>query len=89
MRLDFMDRTEETRRLKRAFASRDGAFCCLHGRRRCGKSRLLQETLPVGGIEDASRETCATLDCGRCPLAPYPLAMSKESKLSLKMDRAW
>ncbi|MGA2260054.1 MAG: ATP-binding protein [Acidobacteriota bacterium] len=47
MRLDFMDRTEEARRLKRAFASRDGTFCCLHGRRRCGKSRLLQETLPA------------------------------------------
>jgi len=48
MILKFLDRVEETRRLKRAFASREGTFCCLYGRRRCGKSRLLQETLPAG-----------------------------------------
>ncbi len=32
--------------MTRAFSSRDGSFCCLYGRRRCGKSRLLQEVLP-------------------------------------------
>ena len=48
MRLKFLDRTEETRRLKRAFAAAEGTFCCLYGRRRCGKSRLLQEILPIG-----------------------------------------
>ena len=42
----FFDRIDEKERLSRAFASSSGSFCCLYGRRRCGKSRLLQETLP-------------------------------------------
>ncbi len=46
MRLKFLDRENERSRLTRAFSSRDGSFCCLYGRRRCGKSRLLQEVLP-------------------------------------------
>ncbi|MDA2924334.1 ATP-binding protein [Acidobacteria bacterium AH-259-L09] len=45
MRLPFLDRENEKARLQRAFASSESAFCCLYGRRRCGKSRLLQETL--------------------------------------------
>ncbi|MEE8348202.1 MAG: ATP-binding protein [Acidobacteriota bacterium] len=45
MRLPFLDRENEKARLQRAFTSNESAFCCLYGRRRCGKSRLLQETL--------------------------------------------
>jgi AAA+ ATPase superfamily predicted ATPase len=48
MRLDFLDRENEKSRLLRTFASTEGSFCCLYGRRRCGKSRLLQEFLPAG-----------------------------------------
>jgi hypothetical protein len=47
MHLDFLDRENEKSRLLRAFSSNEGTFCCLYGRRRCGKSRLLQEILPV------------------------------------------
>ena len=46
MRLKFIDRENERSRLTRAFSRREGSFCCLYGRRRCGKSRLLQEVLP-------------------------------------------
>ncbi|MFZ1986940.1 MAG: ATP-binding protein [Desulfatitalea sp.] len=46
MRLDFLDRENERLRLAKAFSSAEGTFCCLYGRRRCGKSRLLQESLP-------------------------------------------
>jgi AAA+ ATPase superfamily predicted ATPase len=46
MRLKFLNRDNERTRLTRALASEEGTFCCLYGRRRCGKSRLLQETLP-------------------------------------------
>ena len=46
MRLNFLDRENERSRLVRAFSADEGTFCCLYGRRRCGKSRLLRETLP-------------------------------------------
>ena len=46
MELVFLDRKDEVRRLVRAFSGREGAFCCLYGRRRCGKSRLLLRALP-------------------------------------------
>jgi AAA+ ATPase superfamily predicted ATPase len=46
MRLKFLDRRNERLRLMRAFSQREGSLCCLYGRRRCGKSRLLQEVLP-------------------------------------------
>ena len=45
MRLKFLNRGDEKTRLTRAFARRQGSFCCLYGRRRCGKSRLLREVL--------------------------------------------
>lgn len=48
MRLDFVDRAQEKGRLQKALGARGGTFCCLYGRRRCGKSRLLQEVLPRG-----------------------------------------
>ncbi|MCX5800871.1 MAG: ATP-binding protein [Candidatus Eisenbacteria bacterium] len=46
MRLEFLDRENERSRLAGAFVRQEGSFCCLYGRRRCGKSRLLQEVLP-------------------------------------------
>ena len=41
----FLDRKEETSRLRRLVARREGALGVLYGRRRCGKSRLLREVL--------------------------------------------
>ncbi len=46
MRLPFLDRNNERTRLKRALSGGQGSFCCLYGRRRCGKSRLLRQVLP-------------------------------------------
>lgn len=43
MAVDFIDRTEELRRLERAAAVRDGALVVIWGRRRVGKTRLLLE----------------------------------------------
>lgn len=45
MRLPFLGRTRELRRLRRAFAAPEGQLVCLVGRRRLGKSRLLQESI--------------------------------------------
>lgn len=45
-RLPFLDRAEESRRLLRLLAGKEGALAVLYGRRRCGKSRLLREILP-------------------------------------------
>ena len=47
MKLPFLDRKEETSRLLRLVARDDGSFGVLYGRRRCGKSRLLRETVPL------------------------------------------
>ena len=41
----FLDRMEERRRLEKLLGSASGKFCCLYGRRRCGKTRLLEECL--------------------------------------------
>ena len=46
MILPFLNRDGERARLKRALRLAEGTFCCLYGRRRCGKSRLIRETLP-------------------------------------------
>jgi AAA+ ATPase superfamily predicted ATPase len=46
MRLPFLDRTNESRRLKAFFDAREGGLAVVHGRRRLGKSRLLSEALP-------------------------------------------
>jgi AAA+ ATPase superfamily predicted ATPase len=46
MRLSFLDRDNEKTRLEKALSGKRSTFCCLYGRRRCGKSRLLQEVLP-------------------------------------------
>src|SRR5574341_151956 len=45
MRLPFLDRGEELRRLRRASSSREASLVVVYGRRRCGKSRLLLEAL--------------------------------------------
>ena len=45
MRLPFIDRVRELARLRRALSRPDGALIVVYGRRRCGKSRLLQEAL--------------------------------------------
>jgi uncharacterized protein len=45
MKLPFLDRAEELARLKRLFARRAPAFAVVYGRRRLGKSRLLQQAL--------------------------------------------
>ena len=41
--MKFLDRVEERARLKRFLDGSTGAFACLYGRRRCGKTRLLRE----------------------------------------------
>lgn len=45
MRLPFLDRVRELARLQRALSRPDGSLIVVYGRRRCGKSRLLQEAL--------------------------------------------
>jgi AAA+ ATPase superfamily predicted ATPase len=47
MSLPFLDRKEERVRLSVALRGIDGSMAVLYGRRRCGKSRLLQEVLPA------------------------------------------
>ena len=48
--MEFLDRTEERARLERFLSVEEGAMACLYGRRRIGKSRLLDEVL--GGRRD-------------------------------------
>lgn len=43
--MEFLNRTEEKSRLSRFLKDQTASFACLYGRRRCGKSRLLQETV--------------------------------------------
>ena len=43
--MEFLDRIDEKRRLERFLALDEGAVACLYGRRRIGKSRLLEEVL--------------------------------------------
>jgi hypothetical protein len=45
MQLPFLDRREELGRLRRALQRREASLAVVYGRRRCGKSRLLRETL--------------------------------------------
>jgi AAA+ ATPase superfamily predicted ATPase len=46
MRLPFLNRTDESRRLQAFFGAREGGLAVVYGRRRLGKSRLLSEALP-------------------------------------------
>lgn len=45
MKLPFLDRHEETARLRRLLDRAEGSLGVLYGRRRCGKSRLLREVV--------------------------------------------
>ena len=45
MKLPFLNRTAELNRLKKALTAKSSSLVCLYGRRRCGKSRLLQQAL--------------------------------------------
>jgi AAA+ ATPase superfamily predicted ATPase len=45
MKLGFLNRVEELGRLESAFSKPEGSLVCIYGRRRCGKSRLLQQAL--------------------------------------------
>ena len=45
VRLPFLDRVRELTRLRRALSRPGGSLIVVYGRRRCGKSRLLQEAL--------------------------------------------
>ena len=47
MKLPFLDRELEASRLRGLIERSDGALGVLYGRRRCGKSRLLREVVPV------------------------------------------
>ncbi len=47
MKLPFLDRQRESERLRRLVQRREGSLGVLYGRRRCGKSRLLREVVPV------------------------------------------
>lgn len=66
MDLPFLDREPELRRLARAFADPAGALVCVFGRRRLGKSRLVQRALEgrpsvyyVGDDRDAAVQRAA------------------------------
>ena len=43
--MEFLDRIEERARLSAFLDDASGGFACLYGRRRCGKTRLLEECL--------------------------------------------
>ena len=43
--MQFLDRIDERKRLTEFLDSAEGGFVCLYGRRRCGKTRLLEECL--------------------------------------------
>ena len=47
--IPFIDRIEERSRIASLMDGSEGAFCCLYGRRRCGKTRLLRECLKNRG----------------------------------------
>ena len=47
MHLPFLNRDDERRRLRSLLSGRRGGLAILYGRRRCGKSRLVQEVLPA------------------------------------------
>ena len=50
MRLHFLDRTREIAKLKRVLGSSDPSLVVVYGRRRCGKSTLLQHVAKKSDI---------------------------------------
>ncbi|WP_083774379.1 ATP-binding protein [Desulfurivibrio alkaliphilus] len=47
MRLEFLNRQREIARLKSAIGGAEPALVVIYGRRRCGKSTLLQQVVGV------------------------------------------
>ncbi len=43
--MDFLDRVDEQKRFRRFLGLREGALACIYGRRRIGKSRLIEEVV--------------------------------------------
>ena len=50
MKLPFLDRADEVERLRRALRGKDCRLAVLYGRRRCGKSTLLQQVVTPGDV---------------------------------------
>ncbi len=50
MKLSFLDRQDEQRRLERQLRARDSQLSVVYGRRRCGKSTLLQRLCQEGDL---------------------------------------
>ena len=48
--MEFLDRVDEQKRFRRFLNLREGALSCVYGRRRIGKSRLIEEV--VAGRDD-------------------------------------
>lgn len=61
MRLPFLNRDKELNRLKRAIRSDFPVFIAIYGRRRCGKSRLLQQLVGPKDIYFVADKREATL----------------------------
>ena len=80
-KLPFLDRVEEIGRLRRLLASSEGSLGVLYGRRRCGKSRLLRETL------DPTRSVYYVGDDREGPLQKASLA-TEIARLLPGFDRA-
>jgi len=50
MKLHFLNRTDEQKRLARALSTDGGALAVVYGRRRCGKSTLIQRVVGNSGV---------------------------------------
>lgn len=50
VKIPFLDRTDEQRRLARALKANGGALAVVYGRRRCGKSTLIQRAVGGGDV---------------------------------------
>ncbi len=61
MRLQFLNRHNERRRLSRALGSNESTLVVLFGRRRCGKSRLIEEVVPESAISFVGDDREASL----------------------------
>lgn len=73
MKLPFLDRREEAARFRHLLAREEGSLGVVYGRRRCGKSRLLREILPLERAvyyvgddrEDALQRAALATEIGR------------------------
>lgn len=61
MRLPFVNRQAELSRLKKLWQGQEGRLAVLYGRRRCGKSRLLLESLPAQRVYYLADERSSAL----------------------------